>query len=186
MRRAAHLPVMTNAMKDRGDRTEREALAAVHEAMGRWLVANPMRQLGAGRKDDIGDLHVLADCTIQVKASRPSTLVATLRDAAMGAQTQSRNAGTPLSVGLVKLHAVRSGVVWVAVTTGWPVPVVPGQATAIPSTAVGWVRDERLKDEYRIVRVTGKAGAKPYLISTFEAWVAAYEQYQVAALQIPA
>lgn len=53
---------MTGAAKAKGDRAEREVAELIHN-----LTGHPVRRaLGAGRQDDIGDIHGLPDTVIQV------------------------------------------------------------------------------------------------------------------------
>lgn len=170
---------MANRIKDRGDRTEREALAMLLATMPELLVANAMRQLGAGRKDDIGDLHVFPDCAVQVKASVPSTVPARCREAAVGAHVQAGRLLAPLHVGMVKLHNVRKGTKWLATALDWPVPVEPYEAKSAVSAAISRARDETLPLERRISRVSGR-GATPYIVGPWEAWELAYRAVRLA------
>jgi len=164
---------VVNRMKDRGDRTEREALALLIEQTPDLLVANAMRQLGAGRKDDIGDLHVFPDCAVQVKASKPSTLTAQCRTAAITAQIQAGRALSPHHVGMVKLHNVRTGTKWLASAVIWPTPVEPFEVKTAVAAAITRARDESLPLAQRISRISGR-GATPYLLGPWEAWLASY------------
>lgn len=53
---------MTNPQKDRGDRAEREFATLLCNELG-----IPVRRLlGAGRKDDVGDIHGIDNWVIQV------------------------------------------------------------------------------------------------------------------------
>ncbi|WP_156250784.1 hypothetical protein [Pseudactinotalea terrae] len=164
---------MVNRMKDRGDRTEREALALLLETTPELLVRNAMRQLGAGRKDDIGDLHVFPDCAVQVKASVPTTVTARCREAAVSAHVQAGRALFPHHVGMVKLHNVRKGTKWLATALTWPTTIDPFEAKSAVAVAIARARDESLPLTERISRVSGR-GAAPYLVGPWEAWLAAY------------
>lgn len=164
---------MGNPIKDRGDRTEREALALLMEQAPDLLVPNAMRQLGAGRKDDIGDLHVFPDCAVQVKASMPSTVTARCREAAVGAQVQAGRLLAPMHVGMVKLHNVRKGTKWLATAIQWPTEVEVIEAGSAASTAIAHARDETHPPAQRISRVSGR-GAAAYLVGPWQAWLDAY------------
>lgn len=170
---------MANRIKDRGDRTEREALALLLATMPELLVPNAMRQLGAGRKDDIGDLHVFPDCAVQVKASMPKTVTARCREAAVGAHVQAGRLLAPRHVGMVKLHNVRKGTKWLATALAWPTAVDPVEAGSAVSAAIARARDESLPLDRRISRVSGR-GAAAYLVGPWEAWEAAYRTARFA------
>ena len=58
---------MANSNKRKGDRAEREAVAAVCRLAPDLVVERPQRLLGAGRGEDTGDLWVLPGVTVQVK-----------------------------------------------------------------------------------------------------------------------
>lgn len=55
---------MTGSAKRKGDRAELEVQGLLRDHLG----VPARRQLGAGRKDDIGDIHGVPDTTIQVAA----------------------------------------------------------------------------------------------------------------------
>ena len=55
---------MTNSAKRKGDRAELEVQGILRDHLG----VPARRALGAGRKDDIGDIHNVPDTTIQVAA----------------------------------------------------------------------------------------------------------------------
>lgn len=79
---------MANSSKNKGDRFER--------AVAKWLNDNGHpsveRALGAGRRDDRGDLLGIAGWALQLKCHNKMTLPAWMRDAARNAD----NAGTDL------------------------------------------------------------------------------------------
>lgn len=55
---------MTGSAKRKGDRAEREVQALLQEHLG----VPARRQLGAGRRDDVGDIAGVPNTTIQVAA----------------------------------------------------------------------------------------------------------------------
>ena len=100
---------MANSNKRRGDRAEREALAVVCRLAPDLVVARPQRLLGAGRREDTGDLWVLPGVTAQVKhRADPAQAI---RLAADGAAAQARRAGSEFAVGLVPIPRARVGAV---------------------------------------------------------------------------
>jgi Holliday junction resolvase len=96
---------VTNPSKDRGDRAEREIAKLLAEHLG----LDVRRQLGAGRTDDIGDLHGLPDCTCEVKSYRDVTRA--IRDGLHDLAREQTNAGTRHGVVFVR----RPGGHWIAV-----------------------------------------------------------------------
>jgi Holliday junction resolvase len=98
---------MSSPQKDKGDRAEREISELLTELTGLPV----RRKLGAGRKDDEGDLEGLPDITVQVAAWKDT--LAAVRTKPLEAEQQRLNAGTSLVVTLVKLN--RAG--WRAVMT---------------------------------------------------------------------
>lgn len=62
VRRTMGLPLMANPQKRKGDSAELEVQAILQDLLG----VPARRMLGAGRKDDIGDITGVPDVTIQV------------------------------------------------------------------------------------------------------------------------
>src|SRR6478735_12765266 len=62
-----HSQGVPNTNKRKGDRAEREAVAVLCELAPDLVVARPQRLLGAGRREDTGDLWVFPGVTVQVK-----------------------------------------------------------------------------------------------------------------------
>lgn len=117
---------MANSSKRKGDQAEREAVAVLRGLAPDLVVGRPQRLLGAGRREDTGDLWVFPGVTVQMKY-RADPLHA-LRPAADGATVQAARAGSGFAVGLVPLpgvRALRSGGS-PAATTG-PYPSWPGR-----------------------------------------------------------
>jgi len=78
---------MSNPHKRKGDSAERDAAAILNDELG----VNCRRALGAGRKDDVGDIHGLEDCVIQVTAIRDLDLA--VRVKLPDVERQRENAG---------------------------------------------------------------------------------------------
>lgn len=173
---------MANAAKSKGDRFEREAVDVLVELFAAEMVDEyarrapewkPMRMLGAGRLEDIGDLDVLSDVCFQVKAyAQVNTAV---REAAAGAAKQSRRAGTRFECGLVPVTGrQKAGVRWLASSHEWPSPVIPKRFSN-PVDAVTWMRapETGVAVEDRVCLVE-RAGTIPVWIAPLQAWAAAY------------
>ena len=99
---------MANPSKRRGDDAEREVAARLAELTG-WPAK---RALGAGRKDDIGDIHGIPQTTLQVK-NRPNDVPRSIREGLACLQRQQANSGDPFGAVLVR----RRGGHWIAVLT---------------------------------------------------------------------
>ena len=54
---------MTNSSKNKGDEGERECAALLNDLLGTTTI---QRALGAGRKEDVGDIHGVAQVAVQV------------------------------------------------------------------------------------------------------------------------
>jgi len=98
---------MSSPQKNKGDRAERE----ISELLTALTGYQVRRKLGAGRKDDEGDLEGIPNVTVQVAAWKDT--LAAVRTKPIEAEQQRINAGNPLVVTLVKLN--RAG--WRAVMT---------------------------------------------------------------------
>lgn len=101
-----------NSQKVRGDKTEREAVALLSNMLG----AGWRRKLGAGRKDDEGDIDG-PGTIVQVRScQQPAQLATVLELKAHASAEQQRRAGARHGLALVKATTV-IGTVWrVAVT----------------------------------------------------------------------
>ena len=184
---------MGNASKNKGDRFERDAVAFLVAVVPDLLVDKPERMLGAGRKDDVGDLRVFPDVAVQVRAYAKAYLLTGLRSAAVDAAVQATNGRMPLSLGLVPFPNARANtqVKWLAAVTAWPDPhAAPRDFGAAASRAVAWVRDDvgqktkpstrsrkvPVPHPNRVDRVAYIHGrdAEPYYLAPVEAWLAVY------------
>lgn len=170
---------MGNRCKRKGDRGELEAVAAlVALTPAPFLHENPTRMLGAGRRDDEGDLRVLPGVSVQVKTW--ADLTRACRESAAGAARQAANAGNPFALGMVPIPRAgkrRGALRWLAVAHEWPggtgqwEPVATFGRTVL---AVAHLRDGyggRVPLRLRMARVTVR-GRRPLLLAPVEAWVA--------------
>lgn len=98
---------MTNPSKVKGDRAELAAARIIADLTG-WPVR---RKLGAGRKDDTGDLHGIPDTVVQV--ADWANALAAIRQKPLEAEQQRANAEATFAVTLVRMR----GGVWRAVLT---------------------------------------------------------------------
>lgn len=98
---------MTNANKNKGDIAEREIAGILADLTG-WPVR---RKLGAGRKDDEGDLEGIPDTVIQV--ANWANVLAAVRTKPVEAEQQRHNAGATFAATLIRMR----GGVWRAVLT---------------------------------------------------------------------
>lgn len=184
---------MANSSKEKGDRFEREAVPVLVDLLPEFALNKAMRHLGAGRKEDVGDLYVLDDVAVQVKAWKD--MGAGIRAAASGSVIQAGHGDKDIALGMVPILKTRAHQVrWLAcVAPGrWPVPIEPVAEFAMVSKALKWVRDDTGPFGYRVwdrvERIGLLAGpGEPALIAPIEAWAAAYRQaHSATALQLVA
>jgi hypothetical protein len=168
---------MANSAKNKGDRYEREAVSVL-VAMAPDLVlpkASPM--FGAGRKDDVGDLRVFKDVTIQVRALK--AMGQALRSSAEDSVIQSGHGDTRFALGMVPVQGARkTSVRWLcSVAVGhWPgrVDPVPLFEAGVVSKVLDWVKADATDREARIALLKGPG--QHTLVAPLEAWLAAYRQ----------
>lgn len=98
---------MTNPQKAKGDAAEREVAALLSDLLGLPV----RRKLGAGRKDDIGDLDGIPDTVVQVVNRRD--LWAALRLKPPACEQQQANAGATFGATAVRMVGGR----WLFVLT---------------------------------------------------------------------
>lgn len=178
---------MANSNKNKGDRFEREAVPIVVDLLPEFALPKAMRHLGAGRKEDVGDLYVLPDTAVQVKAWKD--VGSGIRAAASGSVIQAGHGDMEFALGMYPILRTREGQVrWLAcVTPGrWPVPVEPVAEFAMVSKALAWVRADAAPHGFRawdrLDRIGLLAGpGEPTLIAPIEAWAHAYRQARLAA-----
>ena len=163
-----------NASKNKGDRGEREAVEVLKFLAPDLSLPNAMRKLGAGRKEDTGDLHVFDDVTIQVKCLKH--VGDALRQAATGASVQSGRAGTRFHVGMAPIpRARKNGVHWLCVTSQWPiVPTAAFPEFGTTGKAIDYIRSDNkfitIAPTDRLAMVV-RQGKDSLFISPVNAWV---------------
>lgn len=162
---------MVNANKDKGDRAEREAVEAlVALSSGLQLTPLQMRALGAGRKEDTGDIHVFPDVAVQVKNYAASRLNAGIREAALGALRQAGNALVPYHLGMTVVpRARKDGMRWIASAVQWVAPVEPETCVTNPVAALDLVK----KSPLSLILVSRK-GTEDILVSSLWRWMDDY------------
>lgn len=170
---------MANRSKNKGDNFERKALVFFIEhaaAQQLTLVNRPERELGAGRREDKGDLKVLPDCAVQVKAW--DDISAAIAAAVADAERQKVFREVPLGVGMVPVMRARATAVnWIFCAATWPTlpPDDSYLATGMVSRAVAHARDDKagIPRQLRLAKVT-RSGRPDVWVGTFEAWALAY------------
>ena len=98
---------MANPPKRKGDHAELEVASQLRSLTG-WPVT---RKLGAGRREDTGDLAGIPDCTAQVKNYRDITRA--IREAVPELEAQHANGATTFAVAFIR----RPGGRFIAVQT---------------------------------------------------------------------
>lgn len=184
---------MANPQKNKGDQAEREAVAFLTEIAPDLIrTGGAERMLGAGRKDDVGDLRVFDDAAVQVKCFDAKYLASGLREAAVGAERQRANAaarhvaGADFALGMVPIpRAPKNGAVrWLAACLMWPDLLAVEDAIVFSQVGplVTWIRDDVGPHGYmayprtqRLARF-GTAAADPVYVAPIEAWLSAYRQ----------
>lgn len=186
---------MANPSKAKGDAMERECVQTLIQLAPDLCCEDPMRMLGAGRKDDIGDLRVFDGVTMQVKAYK--NVPKGCRLAAMGAEEQRLRARHAFGVGLVPVpRALKNRpdrVRWLAVSLDWPDPLVGQLATtetfqaASFAKALAWLTDKDgdIPIDERVVELV-MTGKPTLWIGPLQAWLSDYRMSLTAAAQQPA
>lgn len=193
---------MANANKIKGDRAERALLAHLNTQWPHLMRPDAARMLGAGRRDDTGDLIALPGVTIQVK--HWNNLPQALASAASGAAAQRRTAAVPFGVGVCKVPGARAPKpIWLAAVLAdeWPGPapedppcfrqsgrmltwLTQADETPAQARARAQARTARQRatlapapvDDVRYRIACWDARGTTYLVSPLEAWVAAWQQ----------
>lgn len=98
---------MAHPNKVKGDRAEREAATLLTQLLKRPV----RRKLGAGRKDDTGDIDGIADWTVQVKNRRD--IARCIREGMPQLEQQRQNAQTENAAMMVR----QSGGGWLVIMT---------------------------------------------------------------------
>lgn len=173
---------MANPQHRKGAANEWKAVRYLQQTCPDLLVDNPRPKLGAGRKDDEGDLIAFSHASVQVKAYKDYTRAC--RQAAAGAERQRINWGAPLGIGMVPVHNARQTTVnWLFASLEWPaVPTSQPLTTGLVATAVTYLRDDKSgiarADRVALVR---RAHDADMWLGTAEAWIAAYRTWLAAA-----
>jgi hypothetical protein len=91
---------LTNANKQKGDKGERECAALLADLLG----VPARRALGAGRKDDVGDVYGIPQLVVQVYAGTSNVVAAGVVAKPLEAEQQRINAGVPFAVTAVRVR----------------------------------------------------------------------------------
>ena len=169
---------MVNRSKAKGDKAELDATQYFIDLCPDLVVERPKRMLGAGRKEDVGDLWVFPDVAIQVKAFKPASLSAALYDSARTSVDQAANGEKPFALGMVKMHNARPGTEkWLASVLEWPeeADTVPFKAG---TAAAEWARKHPAPD-HAIARVE-RGGSPAIFVAPMGTWVSAYRRVRAA------
>lgn len=181
------MPNVVNRQKAKGDKGERDAVTYLVELAGGVDgglvdVWNPMRMLGAGRKEDIGDVSVFSDVAIQVKTW--ANVTRACREAADGAVAQARNGRLPHHLGLVPVPRARvdiGSLRYLAAVYSIPGGLEPWGG--LPSFGLTTDAVRHLKEGYpgrvplswRGCQVK-KAGTKTMYLMPLQAWLACFRE----------
>ena len=111
---------MASSAKRKGDDAEREAAALLSQLTGYRVE----RKLGAGRREDQGDLAGLPDTVMQV-ANRPSDTLRCVREKPIAAEQQRVHAHADFAGSMIRL---RGGL--------WRVVMTPEQFAALHAAAM--------------------------------------------------
>lgn len=176
---------MANAAKTKGDRGERAAVALLCALAPDLVCERPERMLGAGRRDDIGDLRVFDDVTIQVKTMKDFTRA--MRVASDDAYEQNERAGLRHALGMVPIpHASTApdAVKWIAACRQLPgmdhLDVEGLFCTGQSSLAVDWLRlrptkkrpsVRQIDDRFAVVQTKG---LPEMYLATIQSWLRLY------------
>jgi hypothetical protein len=169
---------MVNRSKAKGDKAELDATEWFKHGYPELVVPRPKRMLGAGRKEDVGDLWVFADVAIQVKALGANALSKALTDAARTAVDQAENGEMRYALGMVKMHNARPGTErWIASVVDWPEEVEPIIFKA-GTDAAKWASTHPAP-LHAIARVE-RGGTDPIYVAPMIAWMEAYRRTRAA------
>ncbi len=172
-----------NASKQKGDRGEREAVEVLKELAPDLVLANAMRKLGAGRREDTGDLHVFSDVTIQVKCL--ARVGEAVRAATAGSLVQSQRAGTKFHVGMAPIpRTKRPGVHWLCASTHWPsTPNIELPSFTDVTKAIEYIRHDVDCgiDPHDRVAVVERKDYELIFVSPVKAWIDALRTARMMA-----
>lgn len=176
---------MANTAKNKGDRFEWKAVRYIQahpDGADLIDVKTPGRLLGAGRKDDGGDLHLFTDVAVQVKAY--ANLGSAVRESAYTSLDQASYAEKPYGVGMVPIPRAREDdVCWIYTTAPNALPYysadfsAPKVTFARISDLVAWLVDDQGPKGYRtwprVQRIAElkQGSSKPVWCMTPEVWL---------------
>lgn len=123
---------MTGPSKRKGDKAELEAAGVLNDLLG----ISTRRMLGAGRKDDVGDLDV-PDTVVQVANWRD--VARAVREKPLECEVQQARAGATFGFSMIRLR----GGVWRCVTTPAQMATFWREAQPLPELAASWVDAQR-------------------------------------------
>lgn len=95
---------MTNSSKRKGDRAELEVQGILRDHIG----TSARRSLGAGRRDDVGDIAGVPDTVIQVADWKE--VLRAVREKPLEAEEQRKRADVPFAATFVRLRGRENGV----------------------------------------------------------------------------
>lgn len=174
---------MANLQKIKGDRREREAVALCVASLPDLVLPTASRELGAGRRNDTGDLAVFPDVAVQVKGRDDITRA--LAIAVNAAVRQQANRGVDLHLGMIPIPHARVGARWLVVTRTWPVELDRASlpSAGIPSLVIAAIRSRDslvpLDERIHLIR---NSRVEPMIVAPWEAWAAAYRQRRTQSL----
>ena len=90
---------MANSAKRKGDKAELEVQGLLRDLLG----VPARRALGAGRKDDVGDIHGVYETVIQV-ANKPSDTLRAVREKPLECERQRLRAGSMFAATFIRLR----------------------------------------------------------------------------------
>lgn len=182
---------MANAAKDKGDRFEWKAVRFIQDHQdGASLidVTTPGRLLGAGRKDDGGDLHLFTDVAVQVKARK--NLGEAVRESAYASIDQAAYADKPHGVGMVPIPRARAErVSWIFTVPPDSLPhygpfAQPKVTFARISDLVAWIQDDTGPKGYRAwprdqrIAALSQANAKTVWCMSADVWLTSLQMHR--------
>jgi len=171
--------IVVNSSKNKGDRGEREAVRVCVSLVPDLVVPDAMRMLGAGRREDVGDLKVFPDVAVQVKNC--ADVGGALRQAAVGAHRQARHGRMDFALGMAPVPRARAATVrWLASCLFWPDDTLAHDEIARfgnPGAAVAHLRNENLGvPRDRRIALVERRGTDTIVVAPIEAWFAAYRK----------
>lgn len=164
---------MPNPQKQKGDEAEREAVAAIRDLAPDLVVWNAQRMLGAGRKEDVGDLLVFDDVAVQVKSFKAAYLSAAIYQAATGATVQAGHGRKRFALGLILVPRARKvgAVRFAAVVEKWP---APGEHAPFSSAVAALDAVKAAGPDSDFTARVVRKGQPEIVLSSLQNWVRVY------------